>query len=687
MGPVPRGSELTLSSYVDSARHGVRNLRASGGQLFLVATYLKTRERSDGGSVPRSLPRRIAQVLTFYLALVRPLELHYAKIRGDRTGVANYERLLFVSRGQRLSTRELSDRLNKVAQTVNPEPDRAHPFKWGVSIYRQTLKATYREVVVVITLIFIPRAVLAGDSYVDHAGFGHGARVGQLKYGVDMGGMVGITLEQRRALHEHCQRWHIWTDLVEKPAAAPVNLANFDAALRIANLEALVSGLTLEVRESKQVSLEIQRTVRTVYTPHITSATVFGPGEMLSVLPFLQKVTGHRQTKSPEQTALLQAAVHTHTHTLALIPTGGGKSVSFLVPVVLPGEDLTVVIIPFRALMEDVQDKLQALKIPYTTQRSDAGSFRILLLTLEVAFQEDTVDWMANCTRLRRIVVDEAHLVLIWRNFRVQYSRAHELGSTGKQVILLTATAPFKLRPQLLSSWGLPHATVIAAPHTHRPNLRYTFIRVTTVEDAQVAREMLDAQAYMNPDEAGIVFVLKRTDTDNVAQAYQDLTKGTLPYTAVGGEGAPIGNYAEWRDTPRSQWIVSTSALYHGVDHPKVRVVIFASVPDSVIEFQQASGRVARGLAKGDVRVLVPKKLAGTGGFDRQVMWNMAHGTDEEVNTCRRWMLSNVLDEHPLSCGFLHGAVEYCDNCEKAQVWLISLPHPLYAQPSWFLIF
>lgn len=153
-----------------------------------------------------------------------------------------------------------------------------------------------------------------------------------------------------------------------------------------------------------------------------------------------------------------------------------------------------------------------------------------------------------------------------------------------------------------------------------------------------------------------------------VASAYQVLVRGESPYVFMGGEDAPISNYSEWRDTPCSPWMVSTSVLFHGVDHPRIRLAIFASVPDSVIEFQQGSGQVARHLASGKIRVLVPPQLFGPGGLGCDTLLAMVHGTHEECHKCQRWMLSCFLDEHPLSCEFLSGEIEYCDNCECAQV-------------------
>ena len=668
VGPVPRGSELVLSSIEDSGRHGVRNLRVIGGQMMLVATYLKTRDISDSGSIPCAIPHLLAKLITLYLALVRPLERQYARICSDPMAVGYYDRLLFVSYSTRLSTRELSSELNKVAQMVNPRHDRTFPFQWGVQIWRQVLKAILREVVVPETLRFIPRQVIEQDSFVYHAGFGHHERVGNTHYGVDQNSIVGVGGQHLQAILEHCRRWHVWTGLENAPPEVP---ATDDAVGNISQQLCLVTERVEHLRQmafkTQSVVDSLQHTLRSSYAPGVTSQTVHGPSELLSILPYLKLVTGSTLTKSTEQAVLLQTVIRTREHVLSILPTGSGKSVAFMVPPLLPGKDITVVILPFRALLGDVLDKMKALGIPHSDGPSAPEGTRAVVLSLEVAFQERTLCWMVNDDRVQRIVVDEAHLALIWDNFRPQYFlHTRDLGKMKKQVVLLTATAPFEQRARLLDAWGLLSARIIAAPHTQRREVGFTFKAVERFDCAQVVDEM--CKVKFAPGEAGIVFVQKRGDTTLVASAYREKTGGEPPYVFMGGEGAHVGNYAEWRKTPRSPWMVSTSALYHGVDHPQVSIAIFAGLPNTVSEFQQASGRLARALAFGDALVLVHKKLNQDGGPDQHTLWAMAHGTEEERNACRRWMLSRVLDQHPLACAYLGSNVRFCDNCELAKV-------------------
>lgn len=668
VGPVPRGSELALSSIQDSGRYGVRNLRVIGGQMLLVATYLKTRDISDGGSIPRAIPPALARSITLYLALIRPLERHYARIRGDQVAIAYYDRLLFVSHSTPLSTRELSTGLNKVAQTVNNKVKKsAFPFQWGVQIWRQMLKALLRDVVVPETLKFIPRRIIEQDSFVNHAGFGHHQRVGNNHYGVDQKKIVGVGDQHLKALLEHCRRWHVWAKLEDPPPV--VVPAKEDPIGNVTNLSHMMEHLNQKIFKLQSYIERTQHMLRSSYTPGVPSQTTQGPCDILSLLPYLQLVTGSTLPKSTEQAVLLQTVIHTRQHVLSILPTGGGKSVAFMVPPLLPGDDITVVILPFRALLGDVCDKMQALQIPYSTECAPNNA-RAVVLSLEVAFRRETIRWMANDRRVRRIVVDEAHLALYWSDFRYQYIHAHEIGHTRKQVILLTATAPYEKRQELLNIWGLENAKIIAAPHTQRLEVRFTFKAIERFDVDGVVNEM--CKFTFAPGNAGIVFVGARDSASRVASAYRAKTKHELPYVFMGGDGPHIGNYTEWRKAPRSPWMVSTSALHHGVDHPSVAIAIFANLPDTISEFQQASGRLARVLTRGEALALVPKILSPGATADQHTLWGMVHGTEEDRRACRRWMLSRVLDECPLACAFIGGNVQFCDNCELAKVCMFS---------------
>jgi DEAD/DEAH box helicase len=531
------------------------------------------------------------------------------------------------------------------------------------------LKAVLREVVIPTTLPVIPRLVVDQDSFVLHAGFGHHEHVGNSHYGVDQGSIVGVG-RYLRAFLELCQRWHVWTGLEDAPQEEPA------ADNTIHNLTQQIYLLSERVEHLHQTQIKtqvginsVQHTLLSTYTPGSTSRIGHKPCDIQSILPFLLPITGSTLPKSTEQAVLLQTVIRTREHALCILPTGGGKSVSFMVPPLLPGDDITVVILPFRALMAEVLDKMKALNIAYSEGPNAPEGTRVVALSLETAFQEGTLRWMANDVRVRRIVVDEAHLVLIWHDFRPQYfEHARQLGAIDKQVVLLTATAPFEKRGLLLNAWGISTGRIIAAPHTQRPEVAFTFKAVESFDVNQVVDNM--CEVIFAPGEAGIVFVRQREQTTAVASAYRAKAGGELPYVFMGGEDGDkcAGNYAEWRKTPRSPWMVSTSALYHGVDHPRVSMAIFAGLPDTVSELQQASGRLARSLPSGNALVLIPLKLNLSHGTDQHTLWAMAHGTKAQRSQCRRWMLSQILDEHPIECTFMGGNVQLCDNCELAKV-------------------
>lgn len=248
-----------------------------------------------------------------------------------------------------------------------------------------------------------------------------------------------------------------------------------------------------------------------------------------------------------------------------------------------------------------------------------------------------------------------------------------------KRLVLLTGTCPVQLRPHLTAAYGIKDPVdLIAAPHTHRPNIRYTFHAVAEF-DVERTVDYMEQFTFSSDDEVAIVFVEQIKHTTDVAERYQARMGGELPYTCHGGDNAPTFNYPQWRaSTRRSRFIIATPALFHGVDHPSVRVALFAYVPNTLLELQQGAGRLARALPMGELVVLVPNKMPWYEEYaDKRLIHKMAHGNKSETSECRRYVMSAELDHQPRHCSALGGKVELCDNCQKIFVGHYPISPPL----------
>ncbi len=299
--------------------------------------------------------------------------------------------------------------------------------------------------------------------------------------------------------------------------------------------------------------------------------------------------------------AEIVAAVAEGRDTLAVMPTGGGKSLCFQLPALMR-EGLTVVISPLIALMRDQVRALRAAGVEagaYTSQNTDAeneslreglgaGRTRLLYLAPERLAQAGTAAalrrWGASL-----IAVDEAHCVAQWgHDFRPDYLRIGELRRTlGVPLAAFTATADEDTRDEIVEKLfgGREPATFLRG--FDRPNIHLAF-----APKDQPRRQVIDF-AKARGGQAGIVYCGTRAKTEVLAQAFREAGLPAIPYH--GGMEADARRAAEERFQREDGLIVvATVAFGMGVDKPDIRWVAHADLPKSMEGYYQEIGRAGR---------------------------------------------------------------------------------------------
>ena len=286
---------------------------------------------------------------------------------------------------------------------------------------------------------------------------------------------------------------------------------------------------------------------------------------------------------------------------LALLPTGGGKSLCFqLTALALPG--LTVVISPLIALMKDQVDALTASDIPATflnsslstdearerMNRLDRGEYKLLYVAPERLVMPGFVERLGRW-KPGMFAVDEAHCISEWgHDFRPEYRQLATVRErfTNIPVMALTATATERVRDDIVKQLRLRDARRFVASF-NRPNLNY---RVAAKAGAY---EELLQFIKARKNEAGIVYCLSRKGAEGLAFKLRDDGIKAAPYHAGMEPGERSRQQEKFlRDEVRV--ICATIAFGMGINKPNVRFVVHHDLPKNVESYYQETGRAGR---------------------------------------------------------------------------------------------
>jgi ATP-dependent DNA helicase RecQ len=295
-------------------------------------------------------------------------------------------------------------------------------------------------------------------------------------------------------------------------------------------------------------------------------------------------------------------AVMAGKNSLAVMPTGSGKSLCYQLPaLVMPG--LTLVVSPLIALMKDQVDQLNHLGLPATVinssvsreqQRSRleqamAGKIKLLYIAPE-RFQNDEFKAALARTQVSLFAVDEAHCVSLWgHDFRPDYLRLRRAIADLKSppVLALTATATPAVRRDIITQLGMEGAPEIVSGFD-RPNLYLEVREVAT--NAEKIRSIVELARWAS---LGIVYAGTRKNVEDIHANLRRAGIETAAYHA--GLGLPERKAVQDKFMSASRCvIVATNAFGMGIDRSEVRFVVHADIPDSVEAYYQEIGRAGR---------------------------------------------------------------------------------------------
>ena len=303
--------------------------------------------------------------------------------------------------------------------------------------------------------------------------------------------------------------------------------------------------------------------------------------------------------------------------TLALMPTGGGKSLTYQIPG-LASEGVCIVVTPLIALMKDQVDRLRKLGIRALAIHSGLSARQIDIdldncVYGDVKFLYVAPERLASeAFRLRvqrmnvsLLAVDEAHCISQWGyDFRPSYLRIAELRERipGVPVLALTASATPRVADDIMEKLRFAEPHLLRSDFS-RPNLSYA-VRHTDDKNEQLLR------IIRNVGGSGIVYVRTREGAEQVAAFLRD--EGISAEYYHGGLG-----HAE-RSMRQEAWIsgrtpvmVATNAFGMGIDKPDVRYVVHYTMCDSLESYYQEAGRAGRDGRRSYAVLLISSDDAG----------------------------------------------------------------------------
>lgn len=662
-GQPGRGPEVMEMLHCD-VQQVSGNVKVVDGQVVFITDRDKSRAiRGLGRKVARWLPESESQKMIAYIAWVIPFEQHLH----EEMGIAGVDDSLisYLWKDARYGLHDTAVLSTGLAQLFGTHTG----VELGVSAYRHfaiTLARKIKGIVIRQVEVEIgDRAVddsMGGDQvtgapqkkakldYIWDLQATHGSELARLRYALDAQFPSHLQPEMMGQYREISGIWHQFLRGLVKSALEP-------------------SG-SIKRSRARQDSTHAARPTKRLQCEGFISEASIQQG--------LRQLLGPTaRWKSAEQGQAVERilAMKAHERLIVVLPTGGGKSLPFMLPAILKEREgqTTVVVVPFAALIQDVVRRAREFGIDCIRWQSassvgrdgPARRARLVVVSADLVEVGEFVQYLDHLRRLgvlKEIFVDESHTLVLDANYRYRLLDLIGLNRYDCAMIFLTATLPGFVERRLRQTMLLEEAAIIRAS-TVKGNIRYRVQEMARSGDVADAVEKVAERlgARMTGDQKGVVYCRTHTETEKMAERL-----GCDFYHSGISEAYRRQEILErWVDGVGGiRWIVATTGLGTGIDIAGIVAVVHMGQPYGLVDFIQQTGRGGR--RDGDVVDSVIVKGPGRAAIQPQAS-DVEHWNHEamvafiEQQSCRRTILGEIMDGQGRSCCEL--GVELCDRC------------------------
>ncbi|HFQ93600.1 MAG TPA: DNA helicase RecQ [Anaerolineae bacterium] len=410
------------------------------------------------------------------------------------------------------------------------------------------------------------------------------------------------------------------------------------------------------------------------------------PLTLATAQSLLKKVFGYDEFRSL-QADIIQNVLDKRD-SLAVMPTGSGKSLCYQLPALMfPG--LTVVVSPLISLMEDQVAQLREAGVTavylnstlsyqeylYTTNQIRSGAVKLLYVAPETLLRPETLNLLQQI-RVDCLTIDEAHCISEWgHDFRPEYRQLADVRRRLPTAVSLsvTATATGRVRQDVKSSLGIADADEFVASFD-RENL------FLAVEPKSGGVQQLLAFLEAHKEQAGIVYCATRKQVDNLTQQLSNLGWPVLPYHA--GLDAQTRRQNQRRFSYEEGIVmIATIAFGMGINKSNVRFIVHYDLPKNLESYYQQIGRAGRDGLRADCLLLFSYGDAqNINYFIMQAAPGQQAGARARLEAMIRFAETNVCRRRPLLdyFGETYQAdnCDMCDNCQAEEEELADLTIP-----------